>query len=116
MSFFISSAYAQQAAASGAGAEPNSMVTWLFLGGFIVIFYFMILRPQMKRNKEHKNLLGGIQKGDEVITTGGIAGRIVKVTDEFIVLAVSDSVQLKFQKSAIGATLPKGTLKAIEDE
>lgn len=115
MSFFISSAYAQQAAA-GAGAEPNGMVTWLFLGGFIVIFYFMILRPQMKRNKEHRNLLGAIQKGDEVITTGGIAGRVAKVTDEFIVLAVSDSVQLKFQKSAIAATLPKGTLKAIEEE
>lgn len=115
MSFFISSAYAQQAAA-GASAEPNGLVTWLFLGGFIVIFYFMILRPQMKRNKEHRNLLGTLQKGDEVITTGGIAGRVIKVTDEFIVLSVSDNVQLKFQKSAIGATLPKGTLKAIEDE
>lgn len=116
MSFFISSAYAQQAAAAGASGEPNGLVTWLFLGGFIVIFYFMILRPQMKRNKEHRNLLGSIQKGDEVITTGGIAGRVTKVTDEFIILAVSDSVQLKFQKSAIGATLPKGTLKAIEEE
>lgn len=115
MSFFISSAYAQQAAADGAAGDPNSMFTWIFLGGFIVIFYFMILRPQMKRGKEHRNLLGSLQKGDEVLTTGGIAGRIVKVSDEFIVLAVSDNVQLKFQKSAIAATLPKGTLKAIEE-
>ncbi|MFD1260301.1 preprotein translocase subunit YajC [Entomomonas asaccharolytica] len=115
MSFFISSAYAQQAAATGAAGDPNGIFTWVFLGGFIVIFYFMILRPQMKRGKEHRNLLSALQKGDEVLTTGGIAGRIVKVSDEFIVLAVSDNVQLKFQKSAIAATLPKGTLKAIDE-
>lgn len=114
MSFFISSAYAQQAAATGAG-DPNGMFTWVFLGGFVVIFYFMILRPQMKRTKEHRNLLGALQKGDEVLTTGGIIGRVVKVSDDFVVLAVSDNVQLKFQKAAIAATLPKGTLKAIDE-
>lgn len=115
MSFFISSAYAQQAAAAGASGEPNSLITWAFLGGFVIIFYFMILRPQMKRNKEHRNLVGGLQKGDEVLTTGGIVGRISKVTDDFIVLAVSDNIQLKFQKAAIAATLPKGTIKAIDE-
>lgn len=112
MSFFISAAYAQEAAA----AQPNTMVTWIFLGGFIVVFYFMILRPQMKRGKEHRNLLSALQKGDEVVTTGGIVGRVTKVTDEFVVLSISDGVQLKFQKAAIAATLPKGTIKAIDDE
>ncbi len=112
MSFFISAAYAQEAAA----AQPNTMVTWIFLGGFIVVFYFMILRPQMKRGKEHRNLLSALQKGDEVVTTGGIVGRVIKVTDEFVVLSISEGVQLKFQKAAIAATLPKGTIKAIDDE
>ncbi|MCO1620358.1 preprotein translocase subunit YajC, partial [Pseudomonas putida] len=65
------------------------------------------------RAKEQKNLLSNLQKGDEVVTNGGIAGKIVKVSDDFVVLEVSDTVELKFQKGAIAATLPKGTLKAI---
>ncbi len=73
----------------------------------------MIWRPQAKRAKEHKSLVGGLQKGDEVVTTGGIAGRISKVTDEFIVLEVSDTVELNIQRQAVVAALPKGTLKAI---
>ncbi len=81
--------------------------------GFLVIFYLMIWRPQAKRAKEQKNLLGSLQKGDEVVTTGGIAGKITKVSDAFVVLEVSDTVEMKFQKGAIAATLPKGTLKAI---
>ncbi len=73
----------------------------------------MIWRPQAKRAKEHKNLLASLQKGDEVVTSGGIAGKVSKVADDFVVIEVSDSVELKFQKQAIAATLPKGTLKAI---
>lgn len=73
----------------------------------------MIWRPQAKRAKEQKNLLSSLQKGDEVVTTGGIAGKITKVSDAFVVLEVSDTVEMKFQKGAIAATLPKGTLKAI---
>lgn len=116
MSFFISSAYAQAAAsAPAAEAGAGGMIQWVFLIGFMGIFYFLILRPQMKRSKEHRNLLGALQKGDEVVTTGGIVGRIVKVSEEFVVLAVSDAVQLRFQKAAIVATLPKGTLKAIDE-
>ncbi|AYC31940.1 preprotein translocase subunit YajC [Pseudomonas cavernae] len=111
MSFLIPAAYADAAPAAagpvGAGFE------WVFLVGFLVIFYLMIWRPQAKRAKEHKNLLGGLQKGDEVVTSGGIAGKINKVTDDFVVIEVSDTVELKIQKGAIAATLPKGTLKAI---
>lgn len=114
MNFFISSAYAQ-AASAPAGGEANGMITWAFLIGFMVIFYFLILRPQQKRTKEHRNLLGSLQKGDEVVTNGGIVGKVAKVTDEFVILAITDTVQLKFQKAAIVATLPKGTLKALDE-
>ena len=85
----------------------------MFLVGFLVIFYLMIWRPQAKRAKEHKNLIGNLQKGDEVVTSGGIAGKVTKVSDDFVVIEVSDTVELKIQKVAIAATLPKGTLKAI---
>ena len=111
MSFLIPAAYAD-GAASVAG-PAGSGFEWVFLVGFLVIFYLMIWRPQSKRAKEHKNLLGSLQKGDEVVTTGGIAGRVAKVSDDFVVIEVSDTVELKIQKLAIAATLPKGTLKAI---
>ena len=113
MSFLISAAYAQEAAAPVAPPPGSELMSLLMLVGFMVIFYFMIWRPQAKRAKEHKNLLAGLQKGDEVITSGGIAGRVVKVADDFVVLEVSDTVELKIQKMAIAASLPKGTLKAI---
>ncbi|MBP8184667.1 MAG: preprotein translocase subunit YajC [Pseudomonas sp.] len=112
MSFLISPAFAD-AAAPAAAAPGGEYVQFLFLGGFIVIFYLMIWRPQAKRAKEQKNLLSNLQKGDEVVTAGGIAGKIVKVSDEFVVLEVSNTVELKVQKSSIAATLLKGTLKAI---
>ena len=110
MSFLIPAAYADAAAPA---AGPAGGFEWIFLVGFLVIFYVMIWRPQAKRAKEQKNLLSNLQKGDEVVTNGGIAGKIVKVSDDFVVLEVSDTVELKFQKGAIAATLPKGTLKAI---
>jgi preprotein translocase subunit YajC len=111
MSFLIPAAYAD--AAAPAAGPAGTGFEWIFLVGFLVIFYFMIWRPQAKRAKEQKNLLGGLQKGDEVVTSGGIAGKITKVSDDFVILEVSDTVELKFQKGAIAATLPKGTLKAI---
>ncbi|HDS1682371.1 MULTISPECIES: preprotein translocase subunit YajC [Pseudomonas] len=111
MSFLIPAAYAD--AAAPAAGPAGTGFEWIFLVGFLVIFYLMIWRPQSKRAKEQKNLLSNLQKGDEVVTNGGIAGKIVKVSDDFVVLEVSDTVELKFQKGAIAATLPKGTLKAI---
>lgn len=111
MSFFISEAMAQTApGAAPAGFDPMSMI---FLVGFVVIFYLMIWRPQAKRAKDHKNLIGGLSAGDEVVTNGGILGKVKKVSDDFIVLEVSDGQELKFQKGAVVAALPKGTLKAI---
>ncbi|HYQ38624.1 MAG TPA: preprotein translocase subunit YajC [Pseudomonas sp.] len=112
MSFLISAAHAADAAAPAA-APGGDIMSILMLVGFVVIFYLMIWRPQAKRAKEHKNLLAGLQKGDEVVTSGGIAGKVVKVSDEFVVIEASDTVELKIQKPAVVAVLPKGTLKAI---
>lgn len=113
MSFLISAAHAADAAAPAGASPGGEYMQFLMLAGFVVIFYLMIWRPQAKRAKEHKNLIGGLQKGDEVVTSGGIAGKVVKVADDFVVIEVSDTVELKIQKMAIAAALPKGTLKAI---
>src|SRR5690606_22649805 len=109
MSFLIPAAYAQEAAAGSAAGGFE----WLFLGGFLVIFYLMVWRPQAKRAKEHKNLISSLQKGDEVVTSGGIVGKVPSVADDFVVIEVKDKVEPKFQKVPTAATLPKGTLKAI---
>lgn len=112
MSFFIPSAMAQEAGAAAGPAGFDAM-SLIFLVGFVAIFYLMIWRPQAKRAKEHKALIGGLSAGDEVVTNGGILGKVKKVTDEFIVLEVGQGQELKFQKGAVVAALPKGTLKAI---
>ena len=100
-------AMAQDPAAQGMGV----MGQVIFFAGFILIFYFLIWRPQSKRAKEHKALMSGLNKGDEVVTSGGVAGKITKVTDDFIVVEVADNVEIKVQKVAVAAALPKGTLK-----
>ncbi len=110
MSFFISPAYAE-----GAAGTPmdSGMFNILFLVGFGLIFYFFMWRPQAKRAKEHKELLGGLSKGDEVITAGGILGKVVNLNDDYIVLEVSEGTELTFQKTHVSAALPKGTIKSI---
>ena len=109
MNLFIAQAYAQEGAApQGAGFEPLIM-----LAIFGLIFYFLIWRPQSKRSKEHKALLADLDKGDEVTTSGGVAGKITKVADNFVSLEVAEGVEIKIQKAAVVNVLPKGTLKAI---
>lgn len=103
-------------AASGAGAPAGA--GWeqlIFLGIFVLIFYFLLIRPQNKRRKEHTELMGGLAKGDEVVTAGGIVGLVKKVEDDFLLLEVGKGMELRFQKSAVGATLPKGTLKSLDN-
>jgi len=99
-----------EAPAGGSGIQEL-----IFLGGFVLIFYFLLWRPQSKRAKEHKNLIASLEKGSEVVTSGGIVGRITKVTDEFVVLKVADSVEMPVQKHAVAAALPKGTIKSINE-
>ncbi len=80
---------------------------------FGLIFYFMLIRPQSKRAKEHKAMLEAVQKGDEVVTIGGIVGKVVKIKDQFVVVALNDNDQIIVQKHAVSATLPKGTIENV---
>ncbi len=109
MSFLIPSAHAQ-AADPAVGGDFSGL---LLIAGMFILMYFMIIRPQRKRQKEHQSLIEGVAKGDEVLTTGGILGKVTKVDGDYMVLEVSNNVELKFQKVSLHAVLPKGTIKAI---
>ena len=106
MSFFISDAVAQVAPSPGAGWEAL-----LFPVLLIVIFYFLMIRPQTKRAKEHKQMVEALKKGDEIVTGGGLLGRITEIGENFVQLEVADNVQLRVQKNAIASLMPKGTIK-----
>lgn len=110
MGFFISDAYAQ--AAGGAAAAPNPLVSFLPLIVLFGIFYFMLIRPQMKRAKEHRTMVAALAKGDEVVTSGGIAGRVEELGDAFVTVEIASGVKVKLQRQAITQVLPKGTLKS----
>ena len=109
MDFLISSAYAQ---AAGAAEAPGLLPNMLLFGGLMVAMYFFMLRPQMKRAKEQRSMIDALAKGDEVITNGGIAGRISDLGDTFVSLEIASGVTVKLQKQAISMVLPKGTLKS----
>ncbi len=111
MSLFISTAHAAAAPATAGGG----MEMIIMLAVFGLVFYFMIYRPQAKRAKDHKSLMSALTKGDEVLTQGGIVGKIVKVSDEkeFIVMSISEGTEVTVQKGAINAVLPKGTMKSL---
>lgn len=104
---FISNAYAQAAGA----AQDSSLMSFLPIILMFVVLYFVMIRPQMKRQKEQKSMLDALAKGDEVITAGGIAGKVTKVSDAFVSVEVSNGVDIQIQKSAVTTLLPKGTLK-----
>lgn len=110
MSLFIASAHAQ---AEGASAGGGEMFQILFLVGLFALFYFIAIRPQRKRQKEHTALVSALGKGDEVVTSSGILGRITSLDDSYIVLNVANNVDMKFQRIHVHAVLPKGTLKSI---
>jgi len=79
-----------------------------------VVFYFLMIRPQVKRAKDHKKMLEALQKGDEVVTAGGSLGRVVRITDSYITLEIAENVNVHVQKPAVQTVLPKGTIKSIE--
>jgi len=106
----ISNAYAQTAAAAG---PMDSVMQFLPIILMFVVLYFLMIRPQMKKAKEHKALVEALSKGDEVITTGGMAGRITKVSDDFVTVSFAENVEIQMQKPAIATVLPKGTLKNL---
>jgi preprotein translocase subunit YajC len=112
MSFLIPAAHAQAAAGQMSSTSGN-LLQIVFLGGLFAVFYFLAIRPQRKRQKEHAEMVAGLAKGDEVVTSSGILGKVLKVEEDFLVLQVADNVELKFQKVSVHAVLPKGTLKSI---
>lgn len=108
MDFLISNAYAEGAAAPASGG----LEMILMMAVFFAIMYFMIIRPQQKRAKEHKQMLDALSKGDEVVTGGGILGKVASITDNFIELTIADNVTIKVQKQAVATVMPKGTMKS----
>lgn len=110
MSFFIAEASAQ---AQAAQPQQGGMLQIVMLVGLFALMYFMLIRPQRKRQKEHQQLVEALSKGDEVVMTSGMLGRVVEVGDVYITLDVGGDIKLKFQKAAVHAVLPKGTIKAI---
>lgn len=106
---FISNAWAEGAPApQGAG-----FMEFLPLVALLAVFYFLILRPQQKRAKEHKAMVEAMQKGDEVVTVGGVLGKVTKVGDDNIAVEIADNVVVQVQKSAVQSVLPKGTIKSV---
>jgi preprotein translocase subunit YajC len=110
MNLFIANAYAD---AGTPVAGPSMTGQLIMLGIFAVVFYFLLLRPQMKRQKEQKVLMDSLQKGDEVVFAGGLIGTVQKVEGDFAVIALANNIEVKIQRSAVIATLPKGTIKNI---
>jgi preprotein translocase subunit YajC len=105
----ISPAWAQGAApAPGGGME-----SFLLIGLMFVVLYFLMIRPQMKRAKEHRTMVDALQKGDEVVTAGGLLGRISRVSDNYVTLEIAERVEIQVQRPAIQLVLPKGTIKNI---
>ncbi|MDZ7781577.1 MAG: preprotein translocase subunit YajC [Halioglobus sp.] len=109
MNLFIASAHAQTAQQPQGG----EMFQILFLVGLFVLFYFIAIRPQRKRQKEHAEMVASLNKGDEVVTSSGILGKITSLDDNYMVLNVANNVDMKFQRVHVHAVLPKGTLKEI---
>lgn len=106
MDFFISNAWAQ-------AGQPDPLVSFLPLILIFVIFYFLLIRPQTKRAKEHRKMVSELKTGDEVVTGGGILGRIIETGEQFLKVEVADGVVLRIQRQTVLAILPKGTFKSV---
>lgn len=113
LSFLLPNAYAE-AVGAPTGPQGGSLSFVIMCVVLFLFIYFAILRPQNKRAKELQNLLSSLAKGDEVVTAGGLVGRITKLNDQYIVLSVANNVEIIMQKSSVVTVLPKGTLKTIE--
>lgn len=111
MSFFISDAFADGAAAAGQSSE-SGLLGMLPLLLIFVLFYFMLIRPQAKRAKELKNMVAALAKGDEIVTNGGLLGRINEVGESFLSVQIADGVEVKIQRQSVSALVPKGTIKS----
>ena len=112
MSFFISDAIAEAGPAGAAGAAGADPLASLLLPiGLVVLFYFFLIRPQSKRQKEQRQMVSELQKGEEILTSGGILGKITSLNDDFITLEIAKDVSMSIQRSAVQTIMPKGTVK-----
>ncbi|MGH8682747.1 MAG: preprotein translocase subunit YajC [Burkholderiales bacterium] len=107
-SLLISPAYAQAGAPADAGFMNIGMLVLM-----LVVFWFILIRPQMKRAKDHKALISMLEKGNEVVTAGGVVGKITKVSDAYVTLEIADNTEIVVQKAAVQTLLPKGTMKSV---
>lgn len=107
LDFFIASAHAQDA------TQPGGLMSFLPLIIIFIVFYFLLIRPQMKRAKDHRKLVEALAVGDEVVTNGGLLGRITKVGESFVTVELADNVQVRLQKQAVANVMPKGTVKSV---
>ena len=108
MDFFIQNAHAQGAQPQGDGTSFIIMMVLMFAA-----FYFLLIRPQQKKQKQHQELVAGLQVGDEVLTAGGILGKITGVSEHYAVVKVSDNTEIKIQKASVSAVVPKGTFDEV---
>ena len=106
----ISNAYAQ---AAGGASQTDTLLTFLPMIAIFVVFYFLLIRPQQKKAKETRSMLDALEKGNEIVTAGGIVGRITKLTDQYATVEVAPNVEMTIQRGAISQLLPKGTIKAL---
>lgn len=109
MSFFISDAWAEAAPAAASSPGLLEFVPLLLI---FVVFYFLLIRPQMKRAKEHRKMTETLAKNDEVVTSGGLLGKITRVEESFVMLEIAQGVEVKVQRNAVSALMPKGTYKS----
>lgn len=110
MSFFISDALAEAAPAAAGQGDPFALPLLVIFG---VVLYFIMIRPQVKRQKEHKKMVEALSKGDEVVTSGGIAGKIIDLGENFILLEIAEGTEVKIRRLAVESVLPKGSLKEL---
>ena len=110
MSFFISDAMAQSAGGQSGGFDFTAILPLIIMFG---IFYFLLIRPQQKKAKEHKSLVAALKKGDEIITNGGLLAKVTEVGDNFLTCNIAEKVEIKIQSHAVTTVLPKGTIKDL---
>ncbi|USQ14906.1 preprotein translocase subunit YajC [Legionella lytica] len=111
MSFFISDAMA--AAGTTPSAQADGTFSLIMIAAIFVLFYFMLIRPQNKRAKEHRDLISRLKKGDEIVTSGGMLARVVNLDEQYIKVSLAEGLEINLQKGAVVAVLPKGTIKSL---
>lgn len=107
LEIFVPTAWAQDG-----GGQGDPMIMFLWLGGIFVLFYFLLIRPQNKKQKEHRQMVEALASGDEIVTSGGVLGKVTDVGDQFLAVEIADNVTVKIQRHTVAAVLPKGTVKS----